>query len=305
VGTTRSILGLPRLLSCAVLLASALASRMALAEEPVAFATAEPGTGVTAEPDALAVAVQHADAAEFDAALRAFGEAAGGEGLTRADLVVLFGHRAVVCFALGDGPAMEADLARLVALDATAHLPASAPPPVREAFERMRALGVSAPRLEVTPLRAASGVRFMARVHGGPADLVTAVRVYARPAAGGTWKSGEGQLALVVDGKAEVQWYAEGIGPGGAVVVSLGARASPEHFGADAFEGIAGGSSPRAGGLASGERSDGAAARTRRRWLLGAGGVIAVGAAVAAAVLLASASGGGDLTQVGAPILLP
>jgi hypothetical protein len=168
-----------------------------------------------------------AEGADFAAALEAFAAAEAGHGLTRGDLVRLYAHRAVVRFAVGNHAAMEADLVRLLALDPEATPPASAPPPVRAALERVRAQGVDQPRLTAHPVQASDGVRVMARVTRGPPDLVTKVRVFARIRGTDRWVSGDRRVSVLAGPGTHIDWYAEAVGPGGAVIARIGRADRP------------------------------------------------------------------------------
>lgn len=247
--------------------------------------------------------IQMAETAEFEGALEAFEEAEASEDLRRQDLVQLCGHRAVVFFALGRNDDMEADLARLLAVDPKATLPEAAPPPVRDAFRRMVDLGVSPPRLVVEPFSWADGVKVRATVEGGPPGLVRQVRVFARVRGASRWSRGDDKVAVLVQPGVTVEWYAEAIGPGGAPVVARGSRESPERTRVmDAEEGTLA-SDPAHVAMDDGENDD--AVRRRRWWLYGSGAAAAVGAAVVTAVLLATGGGDSDATQVARPTLVP
>lgn len=175
----------------------------------------------------LREAVQKAENAEFEVALEGFGQAERSRDLRREDLVRLYGYRAVVRFALGDRDGMEADLARLLAVDPHARLPRSAPPPVLDAYRRLARLGVSPPRIVVERTERPAGVRFEARVEGGPPGLIHHVRIFARPGEGVGWTRGDGRLSVLAPPGVVVEWYVQGIGPGGAVVTTVGTVSAP------------------------------------------------------------------------------
>lgn len=230
-----------------------------------------------------------AEQADFEPALAAFTEAERSRDLRRRDLVRLYAHRAVVHFALGDRPAMEADLARLLAVHPEAALPSSAPPPVEEALKRMAELGVSPPTLVVEPVAWSDGVKVRARIAGGPPGLVRKVRIHARPGAAADWVHGERRVAVLAQPGVMVDWYVEALGPGGAVVAARGSADEPERT---AVGGVARASATRARTYADVGDEDDAARARRRWWWLGSGAVVVVGAAVLTAVLLTR--GGSD-----------
>ncbi|UJR80461.1 hypothetical protein [Sandaracinus amylolyticus] len=182
-----------------------------------------------ADGSALDQAIAHVEDADFASALAAFEEAESSTELTRDDLVRLYAHRATVHFALGEQGAMEADLARLVALDPDVTLPASAPPPVHEALERART-GVQPPTLRAEAVPTDSGVEVRARAEEHGADLVRGLRAWARRDRDGdaAWRRGDGGAIAVEASPGEtVLWYAEAIGPGGAVLASERSRVDP------------------------------------------------------------------------------
>ncbi|MFW5925315.1 MAG: hypothetical protein ACOCV4_04060 [Myxococcota bacterium] len=246
--------------------------------------------------------IRLAETAEFEGALEAFDDAEASEDLRQEDLVRLYGHRAVVLFALDRKDGMEADLARLLAVDPQAALPDAAPPPVRDALRRMADLGVSPPRLVVEPLSWADGIEVRATVEGGPPGLVRRVRVFARVRGASKWSRGDDKVAVLVQPGVAVEWYAEAIGPGGAPVVAQGSRESPESTRmADEQEAPA--TDPAHVSTDDTGKDD--AVRRRRWWLLGTGATAVVGAAVVTAVLLVAGGGESDATQVARPTLVP
>lgn len=175
------------------------------------------------------MAIQKAQAAQFEQALTAFGQAEGSRDLRRQDLARLYAYRAIVRFATGDRDGMEGDLARLLAVDPHAQLPASAPPPVRKEFARLASLGVTPPHLVAQSTDIGGGIEVRATVEGGPAGLVHHVWVFARPGPGAKWVRGEQRVSVFVPAGVTVDWYAQAVGPGGAVLVSQGTSTDPQH----------------------------------------------------------------------------
>jgi hypothetical protein len=233
---------------------------------------------------ALDAAIAHAEDADFASALAAFEEAEAGASLDRGALVRLFAHRATVHFALGELAAMEADLTRLLALDPEATPPTSAPPPVHDALLRLRG-SVQPPALEAAVHATGTGLEVRAHVREGGADLVRGLRAWGR-AEGGTWSRGEGGVVSITAAPGtEVEWYAEAIGPGGAVVASTGDAASPRHARVPLPPPAPGGSDDTAW------------------WLIGGGAAaMVIGAVVAGIAVAATQSGPG--TTVGGPGLV-
>jgi hypothetical protein len=189
------------------------------------------GTSAVAASTALAhplvdQGVRHYEQARFDRALRAFRRAEAGDDLTRDDLLLLLSTRALVHHADGEQEAMEADLLRLATLEPDHALPASAPPRVRRAFERIRARISEPLTLQVDIGRTDHGLRLAARVRGDDAGLVQRVSLFART--GASFEAAErAEMEVEVGDDEAVEYYAEAVGPGGAVVVTEGTAESP------------------------------------------------------------------------------
>jgi len=94
-------------------------------------------------------AVASYEEANFTSALRTFDAAARNADLSVEELLELFEMRALVHHALGDEPSMRADLRRLSAVRPSYELSRLAPPPVREAFEDLRAENAGAKGVEL------------------------------------------------------------------------------------------------------------------------------------------------------------
>ena len=261
---------------CALITASLLLVGPALAHAQVAPLDAPP-------PSALDRAIAHAENADFASALASFEEAESGSEIPRADLARLFSHRATVHFALGEVPAMEADLARLLAIMPDAELPSSAPPPVHEALDRLRG-GITPPSLEVDARPIEGGIEVRARVREGGADLVRGLRAHARIAPDGAWQHGEGgAVAIEAPALARVEWFAHALGPGGVIVASEGSEDHPRTIIVP---------EPTA-----------AAADDSAWWAIGGSGAAVVIGAIAAGVAIAMTST--TTTTIGGPELVP
>lgn len=253
----------------------------------IAAAGALVPTAARADGDALAQAIAHVEDADFASALAAFENAESSSELTREDLARLYSHRATVHFALGEQRAMEADLARLVALDPEAALPASAPPPVHEALERARA-SVRPPTLSAEARPTGTGVEVRARADQHGADLVRSLRAYARRERDEEWRRGDaGAVSIDAAPGDTVLWYAEAIGPGGAVLLSEGSRVDPGALVVPV---------PVASDAGGGDETT--------WWLVGGGAAAAVVGAVVAVVAVVTTSGEPS-TTLGGPTLIP
>jgi hypothetical protein len=171
--------------------------------------------------------------ARFEEALAAFARAEAASDLTRSDVIALLEGRALVHFALGQ----EAELARaLSALASVApdHAPDRAIPPdlatrIREACATVR----EPLALRSGAERAGSVARVRADVVGDEVGLVRAVRVHVREGEGGFRTLGGRVQEVVADPRVPFAWYAEAIGPGGAVLASDGTREAPHGLAPD------------------------------------------------------------------------
>ena len=226
--------------------------------------------------------------ADFEAALATFAAAEARDDLSRADLVRLLESRAYVHFATGDHRALENDVAMLAALSPSHRFDVSIPPEVRELHALAAEAAGERLHLEVEALELASGVvEVRALAVGDPGGLVGRVRVFVREA-GGPWAEGGGGVRLPAPTGARVEWYAEAVGPGGAIVANQGTADDPERLGRS-------GSDTSSGSL--GEEDGGVPLWV---WVTAGAGAVLLG--VLAVVLL---SGGAltDDTQPSGPVL--
>jgi hypothetical protein len=179
--------------------------------------------------DDLAAASAAFERAEFAEAIEAYDRAASGDGLTRAQVLVLLEGRALARHATRDPAGAEADLVALLSLEPEAELGETAPPALRRELERLR--GEAAGRIELgaDASRVPDGFVVTSRVRNDVASLVSAVRVHWQ--AQGEWQRAEGREVRVPAGSS-LSYYVEAIGPGGAVLASHGTLDSPERVGA-------------------------------------------------------------------------
>ncbi len=239
--------------------------------------------------------------ARFEEALAAFSRAESASDLTRDDVVALLEGRALVYFALGQNAELERTLAALASL-APDHAPDRAIPP--DLVARIREAGA---RVEA-PLSLGGGAErrgTSARVHvdvlRDPTGLVRDVRVFVSDGSGGFRTLGGRDEEVVADPARTLEWYAEAVGPGGAVLTSEGTRDAPESLPPDltparvAADGSAG---DRAGRGALGEDGAGEDDSGPGPWpFVIAGAVLAAAIGVVIAILVVP---GGD-TQPSAP----
>lgn len=248
---------------------------LALLAPTAAFAQARP----------LDQAAARVEEADFDAAARLLDAAEDGSDLSRADVVRLYASRAAVGLALGRMDAMARDLARLDALEPHYELDAAARPELRDG---LAACPHEALRLDLRFEALPGSARIVSAVAGDPGGLAREVHLRARVAGAAAWTEQTGDTLTVSATGAEVEYWGEVLGPGGAVLVTVGSAAAPL--------------TARAGDAASAPVSE---ARGGTNWLwvgLGVGaGVVAIAVVVVLVVLL---SGGSSDTQPGMPHIL-
>jgi hypothetical protein len=185
---------------------------------------ARPALG-TVEPALLRARAAYDDA-DFARALAALDEVPDSGPLTLAELVQYLELRAFVGFATGDDARTQAALDQLASIDPDYALPSSAPPPVVETFARLRSERVALSM--VTEARPEPGaLHLQAAVRGDPSRSVLRVTLRARPE-GGSWQTARGDtLDLVLPDGGTMEYYAEALGLGGAVLSSAGSAAEP------------------------------------------------------------------------------
>lgn len=187
--------------------------------------------------------------AEFVEALDVLGRAASGDDLTLPELVELLELRALVHSAVGDEPAVREDLRTLAAVAPEHTLPRGMPPDVQRMFTEIRASATGSPRLIATPSVAGpatgNGVIVEVQVENDWASVVRAVRIRGRAEGGSYAEAVDAPLFVAAPLGAVISYYAEAIGPGGAVIATAGSEAAPlSYAGAEARSGEGGGLDP-------------------------------------------------------------
>jgi hypothetical protein len=165
--------------------------------------------------------------ADFPGALDAFARAEAATDLTRDDLVRLYTRRAMVHHAMQHPEELEADVFRLANLDRALRLPRAVPPAVRRAYEQAVTRVTSLLRVDVEAEAMPGGTRLVARVSDDNAGLVQSLRVRARTAGGAWRRTDRATLELPAAAGATVEYVAEAIGPGGAVLAQAGTDDAP------------------------------------------------------------------------------
>ena len=221
--------------------------------------------------------------AEFEAALIAFDEALVSGTLTRADLIQLLGERVLVFHALGRGSELAADLSYLAALDPSYELGRMAPPPLHEMWSAA-ARGKTALTLDVRATAIPGGVRLTAVLRGNVPEEAPQVVIAVRPPEG-TYRevhSNETEFPAVEQGR--IEYYAQAVGMGGAVVAQVGSPAHPVS--AEVTDAALSASAPSAAGALR-DDTEPTWLRKHRWWIAGAGAaLVAVAGAVTAGLLV-------------------
>lgn len=233
--------------------------------------------------------VRRYERADLEGALRSFRRAEAASNLTLDELKTLMLTRALVHRALGNQEAYERDLRRLAGVDYHYRFDHTTPPDVVEAFGRLRGPEQVDIEVEVEARMAPTGVLLSTELSGDRFDVVRHVRLSARPA-GGSWRTvRRSELRLSAEGP--VEYFAEAVGPGGAVIATAGEREAPLVFGQPATR-------PASTVASSGDSDDGL--------LIGLGIGIGVAAAAAIAVLVAVLVAGNEdpLIQPSLPMQL-
>ncbi len=220
--------------------------------------------------------------ADLTGALEAFDRAEQATDLTREELAQMLETRVLVHLALGHDEAAQADLERLASFDPQHAFGAETPPEVVRDFDEVRAAsgGPVEVRVHSEPDRGA--VRIAAHVEHDTRDIVRAVRIHYRVGAA-DWETAEGEATVQAGGE-PVEYWAEAVGPGGAVVATHASAVSPRRV------------EPAAPVVVGGEAEGGVAP-----WVWIGGGVLAAGIVVAVIALAASGGGPSDQTQPSYP----
>lgn len=179
--------------------------------------------------DTVDEARAHFEEARFVDALRALATAEASDDLSRDDLAELYALRATTHLALGNAEEMSNDLHRLAVVDATYTFDRRAPPDLVRGLAEARAATVGTLRFVADPSQVDGGASVAASVSGDELGLVHRVEVFARPAGNNAWQQAT-DAPLLVSTDGVVEYYAHAIGPGGAVLASVGTPEEPLRF---------------------------------------------------------------------------
>ncbi|MGE0787187.1 MAG: hypothetical protein AB7S26_16060 [Sandaracinaceae bacterium] len=173
--------------------------------------------GAARAQDPLAEGIADYERGALEDALAAFGRVESGDRLDRDGVVRLLTYRMLVCHALDDDACI--DRAALGLLSLRPEGPAQpVSPPIAAALDAARERGGGR-------LRVGFG-RGRIRVEGDVAGLVRSLDVRARRGAG-SWLRGDAARALIAERHDDTFVLAHAIGPGGAVLASLGSDDEP------------------------------------------------------------------------------
>lgn len=167
-----------------------------------------------------------AQQADLDGATAAFDRAEASGSLAKGDLVALLEGRALVAHALGDREALRRSVSALASIAPEHAMGRDMPPDVRRAFDEARAGSRGAIAIEVSE----RGDVLEASVVNDVAGIVREVRAHRR-AAGAAWEIATGRAATTMRADGAIEYYVLAIGPGGAVVASLGSLEAPRRYG--------------------------------------------------------------------------
>ena len=221
--------------------------------------------------------------ADFPGAIEALDAADRATDLDRDDAVELYELRAVIHMALRQRDEADRALRALASLSPSHSFAREAPPDVVDRFRILRETVPGRVAIEVARRETTNGLLLTPRALDDPLGLIRRTRVHARVDAGDWQTSDDRALAVDASDGQTVEWYAEGIGPGGAVIATVASESAPMRFSA--------GEDPLGDGGTS-------------AWIWVGLGVGAVAIAVAVAVILSATSGDPD-TRVEGPIGFP
>ncbi|MBW2465344.1 MAG: hypothetical protein JRH11_27095 [Deltaproteobacteria bacterium] len=168
---------------------------------------------------------------EFDQASARLEVALLRDDLSRQDLITMYEARVFISYAGGDRSALVADLERIAALDPEHSFdPNYYAAEVTDAFAETVRNRAGRLALEAEALLLASGdLEIRSEIHNDPGDLVQNVQIYGR-AVGEDWERGEGSLRTEISGDQGAEYYAQAVGPGGAIVATHGSEGAPLLF---------------------------------------------------------------------------
>lgn len=169
------------------------------------------------------------DSAQHERGLELLEQAEAGTDLTREDLAELLLVRAMIHRAQHHMDLAEVDLFRLAALDPTRELGREVHPQLRRSFATVRERVQRPIRLDATVERHGGTVEIQVTVNDDVAALTQGFRLHGR-ADGGRWvDTTDARLTVPAAASEGVEYWVEAIGPGGAVIATLGSATNAER----------------------------------------------------------------------------
>ncbi len=167
------------------------------------------------------------DATQHERGLELLEQAEAGTDLSRDELAELLLLRAMIHRALRQMDLAEIDLFRLAALDPARELGREVHPSLRRLFATVQQRVPGPVRLEAGAEREGETVEIRVAVTDDVAALAQGFRIHGR-VSGGAWReSTTATLTLPADPSEGAEYWAEVIGPGGAVIATHASAASP------------------------------------------------------------------------------
>ncbi len=169
------------------------------------------------------------NSAHHEHGLELLDQAEAGTDLSREDLEELLLLRAMLHRAEHHMDLAEVDLFRLAALDPSRQLGREVHPTLRRLFETVRERVPRPLRLDATAQRNGETVDVRVVVTDDAAGLTQGFRVHGRSDSSRWLDTTDATLTIPVAPNEGAEYWAEAIGPGGAVIASVGTATNPER----------------------------------------------------------------------------
>lgn len=175
------------------------------------------------------------EAARHGDAIQLLERAEDGDDLTREDLIELFLIRAMVHRAQRNMDLAEVDLLRLATLSPNDPLGRQVHPALRQLFATVGERVTRPVGLQATAVRREDSARISVSIVDDTAALTQAFRVHVRVAEGAWRVNGDAVVTVRASASDAVDYWAEAIGSGGAVIARFGSasqwhRLEPESM---------------------------------------------------------------------------
>ena len=181
----------------------------------------------SASAQSLAAAQAHFDAARFQEAIEAYDRAEQRDAFSLEQLQMLFEGRARAKQATGDDPGARRDLQALLSLDPDHDLGPGAPPALLRLHDEVRSQIGGRLSIRTSGVPVPEGWVLGGEIRGDVARITRSVRLHYQ-GDDGTWQTAPGPEVLAPP-SSRLRFFAQAIGPGGAVLASEGSRESPRE----------------------------------------------------------------------------